>query len=128
MTSLYPALLRKLYGMKIGNNCRISWRAQLDKSINPQGIHIGNDVWILSEAIILAHDYCRNIKDDVVIGNNCVIGVRAIIMPGVTIGDHTIVGTGSIVTKSFPNNCIIAGNPAKILKEGINVINGQIAQ
>ena len=55
---------------------------------------------------------------DIIIGNNCWIGMNSVILPGVILGDHTIVGTGSIVTKSFPEgNCIIAGNPAKKIKE-----------
>ena len=41
-------------------------------------------------------------------------------MPGVTIGDEVIVGSGAVVTKDVPSNCIVAGNPAKIIKEGIH--------
>ena len=52
----------------------------------------------------------------VTIGNNCWIGGHATINPGVTIGDNVIVGSGSVVTKSFPSNVVIAGNPAKIIK------------
>ena len=40
-------------------------------------------------------------------------------MPGVKIGDHVIVGSGSIVTHDVPSNCIVAGNPARIIKENI---------
>ena len=55
---------------------------------------------------------------DIVIGKNCWIGMNSIILPGITLGDHTIVGAGSIVTKSFPDgNCVIAGNPAKKIKD-----------
>ena len=54
---------------------------------------------------------------DVIIGAKCWIGMNSIILPGVKLGDHTIVGAGSIVTKSFSNgNMIIAGNPAKVIK------------
>ena len=85
---IYPCLLRKFYKMSIGKNCVISWTAHLDKSINPQGIHIGNNVWILRGAIVLAHDHCRGIKADTYIGDNSVIGINSIIMPGVTIGEQ----------------------------------------
>ncbi len=40
-------------------------------------------------------------------------------MPGVTIGDEVIVGAGAVVTKDVPSHCIVAGNPAKIIKTGI---------
>lgn len=55
---------------------------------------------------------------DVVIGNNCWLGMNSVLLPGVKLGDHTIVGAGSVVTKSFEEgNCVIAGNPAKIIKK-----------
>ena len=47
------------------------------------------------------------------IGNNCFIGARCIILPGVTIGDNVIVGAGSVVTKSIVSNMVVAGNPAR---------------
>lgn len=55
---------------------------------------------------------------DINIGEECWIGMNSVILPGVTLGNHTIVGAGSVVTKSFPDGYIvIAGNPAKKLKE-----------
>jgi acetyltransferase-like isoleucine patch superfamily enzyme len=55
---------------------------------------------------------------DVVLGKNCWIGFNSIILPGVTLGDNTIVGAGSVVTKSFlEGNAVIAGNPAKIINK-----------
>jgi len=54
---------------------------------------------------------------NVIIGKDCWLGMNAILLPGVELGDHTIVGAGSIVTKSFlDGNCVICGNPAKIIK------------
>lgn len=51
------------------------------------------------------------------IGEKCWIGMNSVILSGVKLGNHTIVGAGSIVTKSFEEgNCIIAGNPAKIIR------------
>lgn len=55
---------------------------------------------------------------DINIGKDCWIGMNCMILPGVELGEHTIVGAGSVVTKSFPQgNCVIAGNPAKVIKE-----------
>lgn len=53
----------------------------------------------------------------ITIGDNCWIGGGAIICPGVTLGDNVVVGAGAVVTKSFGSNVVIAGNPAKIIKE-----------
>ena len=53
----------------------------------------------------------------IVIGDNVFIGNKCIIMPNVTIGDNVVIGAGSVVTKSFPSNVIIAGIPARIIKD-----------
>jgi maltose O-acetyltransferase len=50
------------------------------------------------------------------IGNNVWIGGNSVLCPGVTLGNNVVVGAGSVVTKSFPDDVIIAGNPAKIIK------------
>lgn len=47
-------------------------------------------------------------------------------MPGVRIGDEVVVGAGSVVTKDIPSNTAVAGNPARVLKEGIHVSKGKI--
>ena len=52
---------------------------------------------------------------DVYIGDNCFVGARCILLPGLKIGNNCIVGAGSVLTGSFPNDSIIAGNPAKII-------------
>jgi len=52
----------------------------------------------------------------ITIGSTCWIGGSAVICPGVTLGNNVVVGAGSVVTKSFPDNVVIAGNPAKIIR------------
>ena len=132
LSAAYPFYLKKMYGMHIGKNVIIARRAHLDKNINPRGIHIGDNTWILANAEILAHDYCRGEngkgkKFDTVIGRNCVIGTNSIVLPGVRVGDHSVVAAGAVVTKDVPPHCIVAGNPAKVLKTGIEVSDaGQI--
>lgn len=126
LSKAYPLFLRKVYRMDVAGNSRISYKAKLDKSINPKGIHIGEHTWILANSTILAHDHSRRMITDTFIGKNCIIGVNSIILPGITIGDDSVVAAGAVVTKDIPSGCIVAGNPAKIIKEGITVENGRI--
>lgn len=118
----------QIYGMNISKSARISFGTKLDKT-NPKGIHIDDETYIASGAIIFTHDYARAIHKDTFIGKKCFIGANAIIMCGIKIGDEVIVGSGAIVTKDVPSNCIVAGNPARIIKEGIHTNKfGQIKQ
>lgn len=52
-----------------------------------------------------------------VIGNNVVLGANVVIIGNVSIGDNVIIGAGSVVVKDVPDNCIVAGNPARVIKE-----------
>lgn len=49
------------------------------------------------------------------IGNNVYIGNNSLVMPGVTVGDNVLIAAGSVVTKSVPSNCVVGGNPARII-------------
>ena len=51
------------------------------------------------------------------IGKNCWLGAGVLVMPGVTIGDNTVIGAGSVVTKDIPANVIAVGNPCRVLRE-----------
>ncbi len=51
------------------------------------------------------------------IGKNCWLGAGVVVLPGVTIGDNTVIGAGSIVTKDIPANVVAVGNPCKVLRE-----------
>jgi acetyltransferase-like isoleucine patch superfamily enzyme len=115
------AYLHYFWKMDIDRDTLISLQAYLDRS-NPKGIHIGKGTAISFGATILSHDYTRRMHVDTWIGRFCQIGARSIIMPGVTIGDHSIVAAGSVVVKDVPPNCIAAGNPAKIIREGIETV------
>lgn len=82
-----------------------------------KGSFIAPNVGIITQNHDLSNPQNRDEAKDVIIGEKCWIGMNSIILPGVVIGDHTIVGAGAVVTKSFPEGyCVIAGNPAKLIK------------
>ena len=107
-------------GMKVGKNCWGLVNCTIDHA-HCWLIEIGDNVVFAPQVYLLAHDtstkksieYTRVGK--IKIGNNCFIGARVLIMPGVHIGDNTIIGAGSILVKSIPENVVAAGNPAKII-------------
>ena len=93
-------------------------------------ISIGNNVKIGSDCIILDSDcHSLDFKDrrndlnehnndkDIYIQDDVMIGAKCIILKGVTIGRNSVIGSGSIVTKNIPDNCIAAGNPCKIIRK-----------
>ena len=121
LRSLMAWKYRTLYRMDIGRNTGINRKAKLDKNVYPEGIHIGNNCNILGGAIILSHDACRSLKADTYIGDNVIVGINSIILPGVRIGNHVVIGAGSVVTKDVPDNVIVAGNPVRIIRKGIRV-------
>jgi len=86
-------------------------------------IYIGHGTYIAANVGLITANHDLNDLSkaapgkDINIGENCWIGMNCILLPGITLGPHTIVGAGSVVTKSFPDgNCVIAGNPARLLK------------
>lgn len=87
----------------IGDNCMFGPNAQLYTATHP------------------LHPVKRNsgleYGKPITLGNNVWLGGNVVITPGVTLGDNVVVAAGSVVTKSFPANCIIGGNPAQIIKE-----------
>jgi acetyltransferase-like isoleucine patch superfamily enzyme len=94
--------------------------------VYPEAIHIGNNTTISSGASILSHEHNKRVnglplKREVFIGDRCSIGTGAIILGGVKIGNEVIVGAGSVVVKDVPSNCIVAGNPARIIRTGIRL-------
>ncbi len=73
-----------------------------------------------SHSILDAEGKRINYADDVILGNHCWIGEGSKILKGVSIGNNCVVSTGAIVTKSFENNILLAGIPAKAIKSNIS--------
>lgn len=119
----------KLTGYKnISGTAIIESNLNLDR-VYPQGLHIGDYTLIASRSTILSHEHVKRDEQDpgnpwvtdTYIGKNCFIGIGAIILPGIIIGDEVIIGAGSVVTKNIPSNSIAVGNPAKVIKTGIKM-------
>jgi len=88
------------------------------------GVHIGDYTNLGPHVGIVSvnHDPIDNDarvpESPIDIGNYCWLGMNAVVLPGVVLGDFTIVGAGAVVTKSFAEGyCVIAGNPATIIKQ-----------
>lgn len=124
----------KTYGYDVDITTQIERGVGLDR-INAKGIHIGGDTIVTSGVKVLSHYLRAHVYTDekgrkrtkytgeicdTYIGNSCVIGIGATIMGGVRIGNYCVVGAGAVVTKDVPDHTIVAGNPAKIIKEGID--------
>lgn len=105
--------------IKIGSRCVIH-----DSFINVcMPVEIGNNVGFSAGSTIITHGFWNSVIEGyssdfapVKIGNNVIIGYRAVILPGSRIGDYCTIGAGAVVTKSFPSHCVIGGVPAKVIK------------
>jgi len=99
----YGVCILDVCKVKIGKNCLIAPQVgiytachPIDRNTRVSGLELGKPITI---------------------GDDCWIGGHAVINPGVTQGDNVVVGSGAVVTKSFPSNVVIAGNPARIIKK-----------
>jgi acetyltransferase-like isoleucine patch superfamily enzyme len=119
-TLLVGALVLAEQSIEIGDYCLISWNVSIaDTDFHPLGV---------AERKLDAMALAPYFKDKpprpleairakpVRIGNNVWIGMNAVILKGVTVGDNSIVAAGSIVTKDVPPNVVVAGNPAQVIK------------
>lgn len=132
---IYLKLLKEINFKKYAKNIGVCFKDdirlvgnKIDFGSEPYLINIGEHVTISGFVTFITHDgstyvfrnsekrYENVIKyGKIEIGNNCFIGNKSIIMPGVKIGNNCVIGTGSVVTKSVPDNSIVAGNPAKYI-------------
>jgi acetyltransferase-like isoleucine patch superfamily enzyme len=118
-TLLNGALIMAEERIEIGSHCLISWNVGIaDSDFHPLAP---------AQRLIDAQALAPFFKDrparpkletaPVVIGDNVWIGMNAIVLKGVTIGENSVVAAGAVVTKSVPSNTVVAGNPAVIVKK-----------
>src|ERR1017187_9735184 len=110
-------------GVKLGEGCRIYISYF---GTEPWLISIGDRVTITSGVQFITHDGATWLLRDgkgrryryspIRIGSDVFIGANSIILPGVRIGNRVIVGAGSVVNRSIPDNCVVAGVPAKFIR------------
>jgi acetyltransferase-like isoleucine patch superfamily enzyme len=83
-----------------------------------RGSYLSPNVGLITTNHVLENLDRFDAPRDIVIGERCWVGMNAVILPGVVLGDRTIVAAGAIVTKSFPAGyCVVGGVPARVLKE-----------
>ena len=106
-----------------GNNVYANFNLTL---VDDTDIFVGDNVMIGPNVIIATagHPVDPPLREKVAqfnipvrIGKNVWIGAGAIVLPGVTIGDHSVIGAGSVVTKDIPPNVVAVGNPCRVLRE-----------
>jgi acetyltransferase-like isoleucine patch superfamily enzyme len=114
-------------GVTIGKNVLIGLRVTLDHSY-PEYIYIEDDVSLAGNNYVLAHsnpyphfkDVLPSFVAPVVLKRGCWLGIGTTIMPGVNIGDESVIATGSVVTKNVDSRTLVAGVPARFIKD-INI-------
>lgn len=116
-------------GATFGPQCSVGDRSGIGVRCELYGeVHVGNDVMMAPECCFYTVNHETGRTDipmreqgdtearPIMIGNDVWIGRRVMVMPGVTIGDHSIIAAGAVVTKSIPPYSVVGGVPAKVLK------------
>lgn len=135
-------IIRKVFA-EVGENCYIeppfhaNWGCNMHVGknfyanfnltvVDDADIYIGDSVMIAPNVVIATgtHPICPELREKVYqynlpvhIGNRVWIGAGAIILPGVTIGDDSVIGAGSVVTKDIPSGVVAVGNPCRVLRK-----------
>lgn len=126
---MFPAMrvfLHRLRGVTIGKRVFVGIDVLIDDA-DPWGVVIEDDVTVLARAILLAHAYYpRHLqkilaeasgKRGLTLKQGAYVGVGAILLPGVTVGEYAIVGAGSVVTEDVPPYSVAVGSPARIIRQ-----------
>ena len=111
--------LRLRYGLIMDPTSTVSLSGRV-VSGGRNSITIGADTLVAFKTLLISRETrggCRPIR----IGNRCFIGGGATVMPGVTIANEAIVAAGAVVFDDVPTRCIVAGNPARVIRDGVEV-------
>ena len=105
----------RFMGITIGKNCFISAGAHIDVGLGR--ITIGNKVSIASGSWILGHTHRRPQKEgqETKLEDYVTVNVNAVVLPGIKVGENSMVGAGSVITKDVPPNVVVMGNPARVI-------------
>lgn len=132
-----------LYGCSVGDNSKVGTFVEIQKNSSIgknckisshtficEGVHISDNVFIGHNVTFINDKYPRATSDtgelqtesdwqviETHVKKGASVGSSATILCGITIGENAIVGAGSVVTKDVPPNCVVAGNPAKVIKK-----------
>jgi acetyltransferase-like isoleucine patch superfamily enzyme len=117
----FPFYIQPLEKVKFGERVAVGAFVHI---VANGGVSIGNNTMIASSVQITSstHDYRlmpfrdHRLDAPVTIGHNVWIGADAVILPGITIGDNSVVGAGSVVTKDVPPSTVVAGAPARVIR------------
>ena len=109
----------------IGKNCKISSHTFICEGVNiKNGVFVGHNVSFINDKFPFAVNQDFSLKNNsdwelmkTVVNDKVSIGTSSTILGGIQIGENSIIGAGSVVTKDVPANVIVAGNPAKILRQ-----------
>jgi acetyltransferase-like isoleucine patch superfamily enzyme len=119
-------LLKQCSGVKIGKEVYLGPFLTLNRFTDSDTLHIGDRVAISPNVTIITSSgpvspklkkYNLEKRKKVVIKNDAWIGTGVIILPGIIVGESAVCGAGSVVTKDVPPNTIVAGVPARIIRE-----------
>ena len=111
-------------GVKIGKKATIGPRCVIDPDY-PNYCIIEEGATLSGYNIILCHNQPLNIHKNIfesfvaptIIGKNADLAIGVIVLPGVKIGENSVIGAGAVVTKDIPPNCLAVGIPAKVIRE-----------